>query len=273
METCNRRLSGALQSRKVLPVTSGYLLTTLLVTFMLAMPPVLMAQSTDDSENWKFGLELYGWLPKISGDTASGSEIDVGQGELLDVLQMTLQGIVGVSKGKWSFTVDAVYLSVEDDQYGSSTESSGIVPTNTDVDLNTWIVTPTIGYTVLENEKSKLRIIGGVRYLSLDLDVDVGIATSPPQTPSISYSGDEWDGIIGVNGHIDLNEQWYLPFYLDIGTGDSDLTWQAALAVGYRFSSFDVLAGYRYLTWDFDDSPALDDLTVHGPYVGFKLLF
>lgn len=255
------------------PCKESCLLTTLLVAVMLTMPPGLMAQNTDESDQWKFGVELYGWLPQLSGSTTSGSEIDVDQKDLLDVLQMTLQGIVGVSKGKWSFTVDAVYLSVGDDHDGVSTVSSGIVSTYTDVDLTTWIVTPTVGYRVLDNEKGKLRIIGGARYLSLDVDVDVDIGTSPPLTPSISTSGGIWDGIIGVNGAIDLNEQWYLPFYLDVGTGDSDLTWQAALSVGYRFSSFDVLAGYRYLSWDLDDNPALDDLTVNGPYAGIKFLF
>ncbi len=255
------------------PCKESCLLTTLLVAVMLTMPPGLMAQSSEEADQWKFGVELYGWLPQLSGSTTSGSEIDVDQKDLLDVLQMTLQGIVGVSKGKWSFTVDAVYLSVGDDHDGVSTVSSGIVSTYTDVDLTTWIVTPTVGYRVLDNEKGKLRIIGGARYLSLDVDVDVDIGTSPPLTPSISTSGGNWDGIIGVNGAIDLNEQWYLPFYLDVGTGDSNLTWQAALSVGYRFSSFDVLAGYRYLSWDFDDNPALDDLTVNGPYAGFRVLF
>lgn len=273
MQPFRKSLSGAKQLRMVLPVTRSHLLTTLLVAFMLVMPSILMAQNTSESEQWKYGVQLYGWLPTITGSTASGSEIDVGQGDLIDALQMTLQGIVGVSKGKWSFTVDAVYLSVGDDQDGFSTVSSGIVSTYADVDLKTWIISPTVGYRVLENEKGKLRIIGGARYLSLDLDVDVDIATSPPLTPSISDSGGNWDGIIGVNGEIDLHKQWYLPFYLDIGTGDSDLTWQAALSVGYRFSSFDVLAGYRYLSWDFDDNPALDDLTVNGPYVGFRFSF
>lgn len=59
-------------------------------TIMLILPPVLMAQSTEDSDEWKFGVQLYGWLPQISGSAASGSEVDVDQGDLLDVLQMTL---------------------------------------------------------------------------------------------------------------------------------------------------------------------------------------
>ena len=273
MDPCEKSLSGARPSRMVLPVKSCSLLATLVVTFMLAMPIVLMAQDTDVSDQWRFGVELYGWLPTMSGSTASGSDIDVDQGELIDALQMTFQGIVAAEKGKWSFTLDTVYLDVQDDQNGVLNVSSGIVNTHTNVELQTWIVSPTVGYRVMESEKGKLRIIGGARYLSLDADVDVDIGTVPPRIPQVSDSGNNWDGILGVNGEITLTEQWYLPFYLDIGTGDSDFTWQAALSVGYRFSSFDVLAGYRYLSWDFDDNPALDDLKVNGPYAGFRFRF
>lgn len=274
MDPCKRSLSGAKQSSRMSPVTGYPLLTTLLITFLLTMPSVLMAEDAIESDDqWRFGVELYGWLPKISGSTASGSDIDVGQSDLLDVLQMTLQGIVGVAKGKWSFTVDTVYLSVGDDQEGFSSGSSGYVYAYTDVDLQTWIVTSTVGYRVLDHEKGKLRIIAGARYLSLDLDVDVDLAAFPPDSRNISDSSSISDGILGVNGEITLNEQWYLPFYLDIGTGDSDLTWQAALSVGYRFSSFDLIAGYRYLTWDLNGHPALDDLTVNGPYAGIRFSF
>ena len=37
-----------------------------------------------------------------------------------------------------------------------------------------------------------------------------------------------------------LNEKWYLPLYDDIGTGDSDLTWQLGAGIGYRFDKLNV---------------------------------
>jgi hypothetical protein len=32
--------------------------------------------------------------------------------------------------------------------------------------------------------------------------------------------------VVGVKGQVRLDDRWYLPFYADVGTGDSDLTWQ-----------------------------------------------
>ena len=42
----------------------------------------------------------------------------------------------------------------------------------------------------------------------------------------ISDSGDVWDGIVGLRGNVKLDKYWYLPYYFDVGTGASDLTWQ-----------------------------------------------
>ncbi len=59
----------------------------------------------------------------------------------------------------------------------------------------------------------------------------------------------------------------------DVGTGDSDLTWQALAAVNYRFEKVGVVVGYRYLDYDFDDSDVFDDLNLSGPFVGVKFRF
>ena len=79
---------------------------------------------------------------------------------------------------------------------------------------------------------------------------------------AIDFTADDLDGI-----------SHHLFGYLDIGTGESDLTWQALAGIGYRFKRFDVHAVYRYLSWDFDDNPALDELDISGPAVGLRFLF
>jgi hypothetical protein len=86
-------------------------------------------------------------------------------------------------------------------------------------------------------------------------------------------SGDVWDGIVGIRGEVTLDEKWYLPYHLYIGTGNSEVTYQAFGGVGYRFSKVDLIAAYRYLRWNFDDSPVFDNLYILGPLVGIKFRF
>ena len=91
--------------------------------------------------------------------------------------------------------------------------------------------------------------------------------------PKVSDSGDVWDAIAGVKGQVNLTEKWYIPFYGDIGTGDSDLTWQAFAGIAYKFKKVDVVLAYRYLYWDFDNNDVFDDLNLSGPYAGIKFVF
>jgi hypothetical protein len=57
-----------------------------------------------------------------------------------------------------------------------------------------------------------------------------------------------------------------VPDYADIGTGDSNLTRQAMLGVGYRFDWGEVTLAYRALDYDFDQHDA--DMTLYGPGLG-----
>ena len=71
-----------------------------------------------------------------------------------------------------------------------------------------------------------------------------------------------------------LLKNFFLFDLLDVGTGDSDLTWQALGGVGYRFEWFNLIAAYRYMNWDFgDDVKVLDDMDIHGPAVGIQFTF
>ena len=64
---------------------------------------------------------------------------------------------------------------------------------------------------------------------------------------------------------------WYATFHGDVGTRDSDATWQVLGAVVYRFDHLDAVLGYRYLDWEFDDEP-VEDLNLSGIFAGVKFL-
>ena len=204
----------------------------------------------------------------------TGSDIEVDLDDILDNLQFTAMGIVGARKGKWSFAADIIYMDLESDKNSTVPTGSGPLGVNTDLELRAWVITPTVGYTLVESDNVVLNIRGGARYLSLDADLEMNVNTpSAPLYAKVSDSGNVWDAIIGVNGEIAFNKRWYAPYYLDIGTGDSDFTWQVAAGIGYKFDICEVILEYRYLSWDFDDSPALDNLNINGPMLGAKFVF
>jgi hypothetical protein len=207
---------------------------------------------------WEFDATLYAWMADIGGQTESGSDIDIDFDDLFDNLEMAFMGAVGVHKDKWSFLTDVIYLDVEADD-----TIDGIYA---DVELKAWIVTPFASYSLIEGRLVEVDLLAGARYLYMKTDLRLG----PYEDKE---SDDIWDGIVGVRGRVNLSEKWYLPYHLDIGTGESDVTWQALGGVGYKFSHIDVMAGYRYLKWDFDSGKAIDDMDISGPYAGLKIRF
>ena len=59
-----------------------------------------------------------------------------------------------------------------------------------------------------------------------------------------------------------------MPYYFDIGTGDSDLTWQAELALTYTFGWGDIGVAWRYLDYDLKSDSPIRDINFNGPALG-----
>ena len=64
------------------------------------------------------------------------------------------------------------------------------------------------------------------------------------------------------------NREWFVPYYADVGTGDSDVTWQAIGGIGYSFKWGQVIAAWRYLDYKFKESSAIEKLNFNGPAIG-----
>ena len=81
-----------------------------------------------------------------------------------------------------------------------------------------------------------------------------------------------WDGIVGLKGTYTFgdNRQWVVPLYVDVGTGQSDLTWQGAIGLGYNFSWGGLLAMWRYLDYNFKSGSAVQDMNFNGPMAGVQ---
>lgn len=220
---------------------------------------ITQSQAESGSEgDWEFGAQIYLWGAGIGGQSGSGSDLDINFDDIFDDLKMGFMGAAAARKGKWTVMMDLIYLDIEDDE-----AVNGI---NTRVELSSWIITPSVGYTVLESEQGRLNLLLGARYLYLKTDMGLG-------NIQFSDSGSNWDGIIGIDGELNLGQKWYLPYYLDIGTGNSDLTWQGDIGIGYRFNKCDIVLSYRYLNYDFDEGDVIDNMNISGPMIGFKFFF
>ena len=232
-----------------------------------------------ENDPWEYSAGLYAWGASIGGKSAEGDEIDLSLSDIIDNLRMIFFGEAGMRKKDWGLHADLIYLNIGDSDSGSTSIpiGPGNLPVETDVNvrMKAWVFTPTAHYTLVDTEKNRFDIVGGLRYLDLDVtvDLDTELPITGDRSKTLEFDGDVWDGIVGFKGRYHIDDKWYLPYYADVGTGDSEITWQAFGGVGYKFSKVDTTLGYRYLKWEFDDNPALDNLNVSGLLLGFNYKF
>ncbi len=246
-----------------------------------AVPTIAAAEEADKDTGWQFGAQVYGWAPGFGIKTTGGENLDVDFDDVIKALKFTAQGGVWARKGRWALSTDVIYMALKHDSNKSVTATVGPrgheinVDADVTVRLTGWIVTPLVGYTFFDNGKLRTEAIAGARYLWLkpDLALDVE-GPLKPRHNRISDSGDVWDGIVGIRGDLNIDKNWYVPYYADMGTGDSAFTWQALIGAGYRISkAMDVVAAYRYLYWNFDDNKVLDSLDASGMLIGLRFRF
>jgi len=178
---------------------------------------------------------------------------------LFNNLNAGFMGSFEARKDKWLVLTDLVYLDVSADKNAKATVpvgpgiGPGPVPveikTEVDVSLKGAVFQLAGGYSLISDGPLKLDLLAGARFLDLDSDISVDLsALERNRKIKASESGNVWDGIVGVKGMYALNQRWSLPYYADIGTGESDFTWQVAAGVAYHAAKWvDVAFVYRHL--------------------------
>jgi len=248
------------------------------------LPQGADAQVTDD---WKFHAIIYGYFPDIGGSTSfsggnSGGSINVSASNLIGNLEFAFMGFFEARKGRWGAFVDYMYLDVN----GSSSSTRnfdirghtlpGGVTANLNLDLKGTIVTFAGEYAALASPGSSVDVLAGARLISISEDLsyqlsaDVGPFVGPGRNGNSGAKADMWDGIVGLKGRVAFgaDREWFVPWYVDVGTGQSDLTWQALAGIGYSFKWGQVLAAWRYLDYKFKSDSAVESLNFNGPAIG-----
>jgi len=252
-----------------------------------APPASVAAVEMRPRSPWQFRLNLYGWLPEVGGKTAvplegnGGANLNVDMGKIFPI-EFAFMGNLDVSNGQWGAFTDVVYASFGDNLENTRDFSvgRGSVPASTtatlDAHLRGWVWTAAGTYRVVSQPTWTMDVLGGFRLLDVTQTVEWSFQGDIGSLPPSSRSGSRdikltnWDAIVGVKGRFaPLGDRaWFVPYYADVGTGDSDLTWQAAIGIGYQFGWGNVTAYYRYLDYRMKSGQLIDTVNLSGPMIG-----
>lgn len=233
--------------------------------FSPATPPVEIA-------GWSVSIAPYMWLAGISGDIAQfGSptvHIERSFSDIFDDLKFGGMVMGEARYGEISIVGDIVYTKIS----SSRGTPHGIAARSVEVTSDTFTGFLGMGYSVLKNEQLTLDIVGGARlwYVDTDINVQGGILNGFSAHDSATWV----DAMAGVRLNYKITPEVYLTGWSFVGAGGSDLDWDIAGAVGYRFSeNFSVLAGYRALGVDYSKNGYVFDIVQSGPILGVSLRF
>ncbi len=246
-----------------------------------ALLPASVAAQISDS--WQFQGSIYGYLPTMTvnallpNGVTSESRFDAQT--LLEHLKMTFMGSLEAQKGRWGAFTDFIYMDVgnanaktRDFTLGGVQLPAGVAA-STSMDMKAVVWTLGGSYRAVASPDGTLDVLAGARLLDIKQNVNwqltgnVGPIPLPGRAGSGEVRGSNWDAIIGVKGRLALGAdgKFFVPYYLDVGTGESDLTWQIMGGIGYSYKWGDIVATWRYLDWNNKPDKALQGLNLNGP--------
>ena len=238
-------------------------------------------------DDWRVNFNTWIWLAGLDGEVgARGLTVDVSAsfGDILDASDSILAfaGRLEIAKGRWGGFIDGMYMNLGVDDVSGPLGFA-------DIDITAEMFMIDFGATYRIGEWSPsgeaagnsrditLDLYAGGRYTRLELELD------PARLAARSRSKDWVDPIVGAKFVLPIAEQWHIATNGDIGGFgvESDFTWSLTGVIGYDFRFFDhpasVYLGYRAIGWDFTEGSGSErftwDVVMHGPILGFSLLF
>jgi hypothetical protein len=268
-----------------------------------AQQPIGSGLSPPGPSGWTFEIAPYLWMPSVHstmnfnlppalGGTVTANS-SIGFGDLLSHLNFATMVAADARYDRFSVLTDFMYMNLGGTgaQFRSlnfpnhpAIPISASVQTRASLDLTASIWTLAGGYTVVQGDWGNFDAIVGFRYLSVNprLGYNLALTVAGPRGNgatfggggSVSGSGNFWNGIGGFRGRIRVGDAGlFIPYYFDVGTGGSNLTWQIASGLGYHAGFADLSLTYRYLSFEQDSSSVVQHLWIQGPMLMVNFTF
>jgi hypothetical protein len=234
-----------------------------------------LSQLPADENGWTFTVAPYLWASGISGESGlfglPPQDVDVSFGDVLQNLDIGFMSVAEARNGRFFIGNDIVFAKLSTN-VGTP---NGILASDIDVDITTFMGTAIAGYSVVETETGRLDLFAGARLWSVDVDFDIN--NNAPPFPSSASDGDTWiDPMIGSKFKVEMGDGFSIAGWGMIGGFgvSSDFTWDVLGGVGYDvWDWISMFAGYRAVGVDYSRDGFVYDIVQDGPVFGSVLHF
>jgi hypothetical protein len=247
------------------PAVSGVELTTTTTPATAATPA--SPQVGEPASDWHFAVSPYLWLPGVHG-TIGALDHDVSvhasPGDLLSHFRFGLMGLVDTRYKRVVMPLDMMWVRFGDSRALPLTDEA----VSANLKASEFILTPKIGYRVIDSKIVKIDALAGFRYWHFGQSLHL---SSSSTTLRFSSSQNWVDPLVGGRITANLSPKVEVTIAGDVGgwgTG-SQLEYQVVGALGYRIKPAVVLqVGYRYLDVDYRSGGSIIDMATSGVIIG-----
>lgn len=229
------------------------------------------AQQTSSS-GWQFAFTPYLYMTGVEGTIGARgvtAEIDASFGDVIENLNLGIMGAFEARKGRFVVVNDLMWIKL-----GEERDTPGQLFSSVKLGVNMFIWDPEVGYRLYEGKAGTFDVLGGVRLMSVETNVNFRTGILPGFDVSERKT---WaTPVIGGHGTLNLSSKFYLATKFDIGGGvGADFTGQFYGGAGYRITpKIALVGGYRYLKTDYDDEEGfIFDTAMNGILLGAKFSF
>jgi hypothetical protein len=256
--------------------------------------PTFMDRQYDG--RWHVMLAPYVWGPTIKANFQYqlptlrhhldagpiANTIQVGPSDYLPKLNTAGMLAFDVRKGEFDLFGDAIYLNASTTATIFSTLGGNFgkihIPVTIDssAHVTTAIWEVAAGYAVAHGHNADLTLLAGIREFPIAINADYtatigkrGILAPTGTINSTAYTNDV---IVGLKGRAFFGgDRWYVPYYIDVGTGNNNQSWEAYGGAGYAFPHGQTLiALWRALNYNaFPPISPVQKMSLAGPLLGY----
>jgi hypothetical protein len=226
-------------------------------------PPV--GEPTSD---WHFAVSPYLWFPGVHGTIGArghDASVHASPGDLLSHFRFGLMGLVDTRYKRIVMPVDVMWIRLGANNALPLTDEA----VTAHVKGQEFILTPKIGYRLVDSEIVKIDALTGFRYWHFG--ANLRLSTSETSTQTFSGSENWVDPLVGGRILANLSPKISVSIGGDVGgwnTG-SLIDYQIGGVLGYQIKPAVVLqVGYRYLATDYRSGGTTINLVTSGVLFG-----
>jgi hypothetical protein len=235
-----------------------------------APAPADTTSSADDQ--WHLGFAPYLWFAGMHGYAGAyglNAGVKASPGDLLSHADVGLMGTLEARKEHWVIPVDFMWLALSDDR-GLPENEYGVESIT--FRAGQFILTPKLGYQIIDTPKLKVDSTVGLRYWHLGERFHF----NPILYNGFTTSQNWVDGVAGGRIELVLSPKASITVLGDAGGGQASQDYQVAGLLNFKVKkNITLFGGWRYLDVDYRNNSNLFlyNMTVSGVGLGAAFWF